>query len=58
MIWGERFAQALLARIEDPAVRQIAARRPIGGIDQWCDNTDLLEDVGRRGAIRELYLIQ
>jgi hypothetical protein len=35
------FTEALLARIEDPAVRRIAERPPIGGVDQFSDSTDL-----------------
>ncbi len=55
VIWGERRAAALLARISDPAVRRLAGRRPIGSIDQFSDSTDLLEDTGRRPALRLLY---
>jgi Domain of unknown function (DUF4037) len=49
------FAEALLQQIRDPAVQQIAQQRPIGSIDQFSDNTDLLEDSGRRPVLRKLY---
>ena len=49
------FDSALLAEIRDPAVSQIAARRPIGSIDLFSDNTDLLEGVNWRPALRQLY---
>jgi hypothetical protein len=49
------FADALLARITDPAVRRIAARPLIGGIDLFSDNTDLLENAEWRVALRRLY---
>ena len=55
VIHGERFAAALVAAIESEEVRQIAARRPIGGIDQWSDSTDLRADISRRLSIRQLY---
>jgi hypothetical protein len=55
VIHGERFAQALRARIRSDEVRRIAARRIIGGIDQWSDSTDLRADITRRAALRVLY---
>jgi hypothetical protein len=47
VIHGERFAQAILAQINDPEVRRLAERPPIGGIDQISDNTDILENTPR-----------
>jgi Domain of unknown function (DUF4037) len=55
VIWGGRRADALRASISDPALLRLARRRPIGGIDQFSDSTDLLEDTGRRPALRLLY---
>ena len=55
VIWGERRTTALQARIGDPALQRLAARRPIGSIDQFSDSTDLLEDTDRRPALRLLY---
>ena len=49
------FSRALLARIEDERVRRIAARPPIGGIDQLSDSTDLLSNASWRDTLRELY---
>lgn len=49
------FADALLAEIRDPAVQRIAARPPIGGIDLFSDNTDLIENPLWRPALRRLY---
>lgn len=49
------FADALLQEITDPDVQRIAARPPIGGIDLFSDNTDLLEGPLWRPAIRRLY---
>lgn len=39
VIDAERFATALLARIDDP---EIAALPPVGAIDQFCDSTPVL----------------
>ena len=50
------FVDALLACIEDERVRRIAARRPIGGIDQLSDSTDLVAHAEWRSKLRELYL--
>jgi hypothetical protein len=47
VISGERFAQALVRGIRDPAVRRLAERALIGGIDQISDNTDVLENLPR-----------
>ena len=49
------FADALLHGIQDPVVRQIAQRRPIGSIDQFSDNTDLRENLWLHQRLRELY---
>jgi hypothetical protein len=51
------FADALLDRISDPAVRRIAERPPIGGIDQFSDSTDLLANPIWRPALRQLYKV-
>ena len=49
------FGDALLAAIREPAVRQIAQRRPIGSIDQFSDSTDLRSDVSWRPILKGLY---
>jgi hypothetical protein len=53
VIHGEVYAQALVERITDPAVRRIAAQGLIGNISQWNDNTDM-EGVARE-KIRQMY---
>ncbi len=55
VIGGQRFADALLRQIVDPAVRRIAARRRIGGIDIFSDSTSLREEPARRRAVAALY---
>ncbi len=55
VIGGDRFADAIRRQIMDPAVKQIAERRLIGGIDQFSDNTDLLDDTALRPILRGLY---
>lgn len=56
VIGGGRFAQAIRARIDDPAVRRIAGRRLIGGVDQFSDSTDLLAHPRSwRQTLRRLY---
>ena len=49
------FADALLAQIADPDVRRIASRQPIGSIDLFSDNTDLLEGTNWRPVFRQLW---
>jgi hypothetical protein len=53
VIYGDRVAKALLARIADPDVRAIPWA--IGGVDQWSDSTDLLEAAAQRERLEGLY---
>lgn len=56
VLFAERFADALLAQIRDPDVQRIAGRRPIGSIDLFGDNTDMLEETAWRGRLKKLFL--
>lgn len=49
------FAEALVEQIGDPAIRRIASRRLIGGVDQFSDSTDLIGTPCWRPALRALY---
>lgn len=49
------FAEALLRQIRDPEVKKIAELPTIGSINQFSDNTDLLEPTGWREKIKNLY---
>jgi Domain of unknown function (DUF4037) len=53
VIHGGQFAQALVEQIADPAVRQLAAGRLIGNLNQWSDNTDM--GGVARAKLRQLY---
>jgi hypothetical protein len=53
VIFGDRFADALRARIVDPEVRAI--RWVIGTVDQWSDSTDLLEATALRPQLEALH---
>ncbi|TLN04124.1 DUF4037 domain-containing protein, partial [bacterium] len=55
VLFAGRFSAAILAQIRDAEVRRIAARPPIGSIDLFSDNTDLLEPVEWREKLRGLY---
>jgi hypothetical protein len=57
IIKGDRFANAIIARIEDPAVKRLLQERLIGNIDLLSDNTDLLEDESRREKLKKLLAI-
>lgn len=48
-----RFTDALLAQIEDPAVKALPPY--LGNIDQICDNTDLLDDIDQCKKLKILY---
>ncbi|CAN5428875.1 DUF4037 domain-containing protein [soil metagenome] len=49
------FANAIKALIVDPAMKRIAQKRLIGGIDLISDNTDLVSDASWRDTLRKLY---
>jgi hypothetical protein len=55
VIGGERTARAIAGQIKDPMIARLAMERPIGSIDTFSDNTDLLEDPAVRLALRSLY---
>jgi hypothetical protein len=53
VIFGERFAKALSARVVDPYVRRIPLL--MGGIDQWSDSTDVLTAARLRVRLKSVY---
>jgi hypothetical protein len=55
IIWGGKFCAAILKQIKDPRITPQMKRSPIGGIDIFTDNTDMLEDPAFRPVIRKLY---
>jgi hypothetical protein len=56
VIHGERFAETLLATIEDPEVRAIVQRAgPIRSADQVSDNVDVVSTPERVAKLRTLY---
>ena len=55
VIYGEAFAEAIRARIEDADVKRIAAKTWIGSIDQFSDSTDLREAAGLRERLKAIY---
>ena len=57
VIWGEKISDAIMQQIKDPAFKQIARRSPIGGIDLFSDNTDLLEEPSFQHILQKLFLI-
>jgi hypothetical protein len=55
VIYGERFKTAILEQIKDPHITALLRRSPIGSIDIFTDNTDMLADPAFRKVIRKLY---
>ena len=55
VIHGDRYADAILEQITDPAVRQIAERGLIGSVDQFSDSTDVRSYGCWRPWLRSLY---
>ena len=56
VIHAERFAEAIVATIEDPQVRVIVQRAGlIGSVDQISDNVDVLSNPERVAMLRALY---
>jgi hypothetical protein len=54
VIRGDRVAAALLRRVTDPEVLQLAREPVIGSVDQWSDSTDL-KNAEWRPAVRRVY---
>jgi hypothetical protein len=52
---GGGFADAICARIKDPAVKRLVEGKLIGSIDQFSDNTDMVSDPQWRLTLRRLY---
>jgi hypothetical protein len=55
VIGADHFAGAIRQRIADPRLAALAQGRPIGNVDLFSDNTDLLENASLRPALRALY---
>jgi hypothetical protein len=55
VIQAEKFTKAIFERITDPQMRRIAEKGPLGGIDQFSDNTVLRSDPRWRQALKALY---
>lgn len=55
VIHGDRFAEAIRAKIQDENVKKIAASTSIGSIDLFSDSTDLLENQTLRLKLKALY---
>jgi hypothetical protein len=47
------FAKAIKAQIQDEAAKNITT--DIGGIDEFSDSTDLLDNAGLRRRLKTLY---
>ena len=57
VIHGERFADAIVATIQDPQVRAIVDRAGlIGSVDQVSDNVDVVSNPERVTKLRALYV--
>jgi hypothetical protein len=52
---GFRFTLALMRKIEDTAVKNFSQRSPIGNIDLFSDNSDMLEDPLFLPVLKKLY---
>jgi len=55
VIGGDRFTKAIMQHIRDPQIVSLTQQRPIGSVDLWSDNTDLLEDESLRSYLVALY---
>ncbi|MFN8527949.1 MAG: DUF4037 domain-containing protein [Anaerolineae bacterium] len=55
VIHGDHFAESILKTLPEGEMRTIARRTRIGGIDQYTDNTDLIENPDLRDALTRLY---
>lgn len=50
VIWGDRFAEAIIGKIGDPGLVKMARRACVGSIDIFSDSTEVLERLPRKVA--------
>jgi hypothetical protein len=55
VIRGEKFTAAILKRIKEPQITSLMKRSPIGSVDIFSDNSDMLEDASLRPVLRRFY---
>ncbi|OGO32558.1 MAG: hypothetical protein A2Z29_04125 [Chloroflexi bacterium RBG_16_56_11] len=55
VIRGERFTAAIVKQIQEPQITPLSKCSPIGSIDIFTDNNDMLEDASLRPVLRKLY---
>lgn len=55
VIRGDRVTAAILEQIKDPQIVPLARRSPIGSVDIFSDNTDMLEDAAFCPILRKFY---
>jgi hypothetical protein len=57
VIHGDSIAHAISLQIADPQIKSISKKGLIGGIDQWCDNSELRSNVTQwRNALIKIYM--
>ncbi len=52
---GGSFMDAMRGQIKDPKISRLTVRGLFGGIDQWSDSTDILDNPSWRGILKGLY---
>ena len=57
VIWGEKISSAIMQQSKIHLLKQITRRSPVGGIDLFSDNTDLLEEPSFQHVLQKLFLI-
>jgi hypothetical protein len=55
IIWGEKFALAIVQQIKDPEIMPLTKKSLVGSIDVFSDNSDALEDASLRPMLKNLY---
>lgn len=58
IIGGDKFVDALVAKITDPEVKRIADMGMIGSLDHFSDNTNLRSYISWRQHLKKIYAVE
>ena len=57
VIHGDSIAHAISLQVADPEIKRIMEKGLIGGIDQWCDNSEMRSNISQwRNALKNIYI--
>jgi hypothetical protein len=55
VIWGEKIGKVIAEQIGDPHIQRLATLRPIGSVDLFSDNTDMVGKITLNPILEKLF---